>query len=35
MTEEAIAQSMVFASDDRAEMKAAGVDQRPPVYRGR
>ena len=35
IAEEAIAQSMVFASDDYAEMKAARAADRPPVYRRR
>jgi enoyl-CoA hydratase/carnithine racemase len=35
IAEEAIAQSMVFASDDYAEMKAARTADRPPVYRRR
>jgi enoyl-CoA hydratase len=33
--EEAVAQSMVFASSDYAEMKAARAEERPPVYRKR
>jgi enoyl-CoA hydratase/carnithine racemase len=35
MSEESIAQSLVFASDDYAEMKAARADERSPKYRGR
>jgi len=35
MGEEAVTQSMVFASDDYAEMKAARAAQREPKYRGR
>ncbi len=35
IAEEAVAQSMVFASDDYAEMKAARAEGRPPVYRKR
>ncbi len=35
ITEEAIAQSMVFASADYAEMKAARAGERPAHYRGR
>jgi enoyl-CoA hydratase/carnithine racemase len=31
--EEAIAQTLVFASDDYAEFKAARAEERPPVYR--
>ena len=33
--EEAVNQSMVFASDDYAEMKTARAEQREPKYRGR
>ena len=33
--EESVAQSMVFASDDYAEFKAARAEQREPRYRGR
>jgi enoyl-CoA hydratase/carnithine racemase len=33
--EEAVTQSMVFASHDYAEMKAARTEQREPKYRGR
>jgi enoyl-CoA hydratase/carnithine racemase len=33
--DEALQQSMVFASDDYAEMKAARAGDRPPVYRKR
>ncbi|MCZ6782829.1 MAG: enoyl-CoA hydratase/isomerase family protein [Proteobacteria bacterium] len=33
--EEAVTQSMVFASEDYAEMKAARAEQREPKYRGR
>jgi len=35
MQEESIAQSMVFASEDYREMKAARAEKRDPVYRGR
>ena len=35
INEEAVAQSMVFASDDYAEMKAARTEDRTPVYRRR
>jgi len=35
MAEEAVAQSLVFASDDYREMKAARSEDREPVYRGR
>jgi enoyl-CoA hydratase/carnithine racemase len=35
INEEAVAQSMVFASDDYAEMKAARAEGRKPVYRRR
>jgi len=35
IAEEAVAQSMVFASSDYAEMKAARAADRPPVYRRR
>jgi enoyl-CoA hydratase/carnithine racemase len=35
LQEESVAQSMVFASDDYAEMKAARADERAPAYRGR
>ena len=35
IAEEAIAQSMVFASVDYAEMKAARAAERPPIYRRR
>ncbi len=35
IAEEAVAQSMVFASDDYAEMKAARTEGRDPVYRKR
>jgi enoyl-CoA hydratase/carnithine racemase len=35
IADEALAQSMVFASDDYAEMKAARETGRPPVYRRR
>jgi hypothetical protein len=35
INEEAVAQSMVFASDDYAEMKAARAEDRTPVYRKR
>ena len=33
--EEAVTQSMVFASRDYAEMKAARAEKRDPTYRGR
>ena len=33
--EEAVSQSMVFASDDYAEMKAARAEGREPRYRNR
>lgn len=35
MQEEAVAQAMVFASEDYAEMKRARAEGREPVYRGR
>jgi enoyl-CoA hydratase/carnithine racemase len=35
IAEEAVAQSMVFASDDYAEMKAARAEDRPARYRRR
>ncbi len=35
MQEEAVAQSLVFASEDYAETKRARAEGRPPVYRGR
>jgi hypothetical protein len=35
IAEEAVAQSMVFASRDYAEMKASRAEERPPVYRRR
>jgi enoyl-CoA hydratase/carnithine racemase len=35
LQEEALTQSMVFASGDYAEMKAARAEERPPRYRGR
>ena len=35
MQEESIAQSMVFASEDYAELKQARADEREPVFRGR
>jgi enoyl-CoA hydratase/carnithine racemase len=35
MQEESVAQSLVFASEDYAEMKAARAADRPPKYRGR
>lgn len=35
MQEESVAQSLVFASDDYAEMKAARAENRAPRYRGR
>ena len=35
MSEESVAQSLVFASEDYAEMKAARAEGRDPVYRGR
>ncbi len=35
MQEESIAQSLVFASEDYAELKQARADGREPVYRGR
>ncbi|MGH0037353.1 MAG: enoyl-CoA hydratase/isomerase family protein [Myxococcota bacterium] len=35
MQEESVAQSMVFASEDYAERKAARAEGREPVYRGR
>jgi enoyl-CoA hydratase/carnithine racemase len=35
MQEESVAQTMVFASEDYAEMKQARTDGRDPVYRGR
>lgn len=35
LEQEALAQSMVFASQDYAEMKAARAEGRPPRYRGR
>ena len=33
--EEAITQSLLFESDDYAEMKAARTEEREPKYRGR
>ncbi len=35
MQEESVAQTLVFASDDYAEMKQARAETREPVYRGR
>jgi enoyl-CoA hydratase/carnithine racemase len=35
LAEESAAQSLVFASDDYREMKAARAEGRPPRYRGR
>lgn len=35
LAEESMAQSLVFASDDYAELKAARAEKRDPVYRGR
>ena len=35
MEEESVAQAMVFASEDYAELKQARTDGRDPVYRGR
>jgi enoyl-CoA hydratase/carnithine racemase len=35
MQEEAVAQSMVFASEDYAEMKQARAEEREPKYRNR
>lgn len=35
MAEESVAQSLVFASDDYAEMKAARAEEREPEYRNR
>jgi len=35
ISEEAVTQSLVFASSDYAEMKAARAEQREPKYRGR
>ena len=35
MQEESVAQSMVFASEDYAELKQARADEREPEYRGR
>jgi enoyl-CoA hydratase/carnithine racemase len=35
LAEESLAQSLVFASDDYAEFKAAHAEKRDPVYRGR
>ncbi len=35
MGEEAVTQSMVFGSEDYAEMKAARAARREPKYRGR
>jgi enoyl-CoA hydratase/carnithine racemase len=35
INDEALQQSMVFASDDYAEMKAARAEGRPPMYRNR
>jgi enoyl-CoA hydratase/carnithine racemase len=35
LQEESVAQSMVFASEDYAEMKAARAEKREPVYRNR
>ena len=35
LAEEALAQSMVFASDDYAELKAARAEKREPRFRGR
>ena len=35
IAEEAVAQSLVFASGDYAEMKSARAEGRPPVYRRR
>jgi enoyl-CoA hydratase/carnithine racemase len=35
IAEEAVAQSLVFVSDDYREMKAAGAEARDPVYRKR
>ena len=35
MQEESVAQSMVFASGDYQEMKAARAENREPSYRGR
>jgi enoyl-CoA hydratase len=35
LRQEALAQSMVFASHDYAELRAARAEQREPKYRGR
>jgi enoyl-CoA hydratase/carnithine racemase len=35
LAEEALTQSMVFASSDYAEFKAARAEKREPKYRGR
>jgi hypothetical protein len=35
IAEEAVGQSMVFASDDYAEMKSARAEERAPLYRRR
>ncbi len=35
LAEEAVTQSMVFASHDYAELKAARSEQREPKFRGR
>ena len=35
LQEESVAQSLVFASDDYAELKAARLEKREPKYRGR
>jgi hypothetical protein len=35
MQEEAVAQSMVFASEDYAELKQARAEEREPKYRNR
>ena len=35
MQEEALTQSMVFGSEDYAELKAARAEEREPKYRGR
>jgi hypothetical protein len=35
LEEEALTQSLVFASHDYAEMKAARAEKRQPVYLGR
>jgi hypothetical protein len=35
LAEESLAQTLVFASDDYAEFKAARAESRSPRYRGR